>query len=174
MCRENNLVRVTGQLKSFNNRRYINATHVKKVADPHELFYHMLEVMTVTRMLEHGPVRTNLLLILPSLGTHVVAARRGPSKWQRWRRRCISIQCSGRQCIHGPVQPSSSPGTANHYVHPQTAHLTRRCTSGVLFYPRKTISNLADASDRSTSLLLLAALAVMAMHMPLGTSLCAQ
>lgn len=59
LARENDFVRVSGQLKVFGHKRYINATHVRKIVDFHEVYYHLLEVMAVTRTLEVGPVRVS-------------------------------------------------------------------------------------------------------------------
>lgn len=50
-------VRVTGTLKNFGNKRYINASSVRPSVDPHELYFHLLEVMYVNIAHERGPVR---------------------------------------------------------------------------------------------------------------------
>jgi len=47
-------VRVTGSLKTFGSRRYINATNIRVAQDPHEIFFHILEAMTVTLMIDKG------------------------------------------------------------------------------------------------------------------------
>ncbi|KAF8625820.1 hypothetical protein AX15_005200 [Amanita polypyramis BW_CC] len=47
-------VRVTGGLKSFGNRRYINALHVRPVKDPHEIYFHVLETINASLILEKG------------------------------------------------------------------------------------------------------------------------
>ncbi|THU87265.1 replication protein A subunit RPA32, partial [Dendrothele bispora CBS 962.96] len=51
---ENTYVRVTGNLKAFSNRRYINAISIRPIDDPHELYFHLLECIYVTMMLKHG------------------------------------------------------------------------------------------------------------------------
>ncbi|PCH37976.1 replication protein A subunit RPA32 [Wolfiporia cocos MD-104 SS10] len=51
---ENTYVRVLGNLKFFNNRKQINATHILPVKDPHEAQFHILEAATVTIALEKG------------------------------------------------------------------------------------------------------------------------
>lgn len=43
-------VRVTGALKAFGNKRYINATHIRVASDPHEVYFHVLEAIAVTLM----------------------------------------------------------------------------------------------------------------------------
>jgi len=48
------LVRVTGALKNFGNKRYINAVHIRHITDPNEVFYHMLEVMYVFKVHQRG------------------------------------------------------------------------------------------------------------------------
>ncbi|GBE82162.1 Replication factor A protein [Sparassis crispa] len=52
---ENTYVRVTGSLKSFGNKRYINATHLRPCADPHELYFHILEAAFDQLVYERGP-----------------------------------------------------------------------------------------------------------------------
>ncbi|KAJ2913448.1 hypothetical protein MD484_g6961, partial [Candolleomyces efflorescens] len=52
--KENMYVRVTGGLKSFGSKRYINALHVRPVTDAFEVFFHQLEVITVTLTIERG------------------------------------------------------------------------------------------------------------------------
>ena len=53
---ENAYVRVTGTLKTFGNRRYINTTQIRPSKDPHELYFHILEAMTVNLIFERGMV----------------------------------------------------------------------------------------------------------------------
>ncbi|KZT01754.1 replication protein A subunit RPA32 [Laetiporus sulphureus 93-53] len=48
-------VYVMGSLKSFGNKRYINANHIRKVTDTHEVLSHVSAAMVVTLMLERGP-----------------------------------------------------------------------------------------------------------------------
>ncbi|KAG2157200.1 replication protein A subunit RPA32 [Suillus clintonianus] len=45
---EGSYVRVSGTLKMFGSKRYVNATHIRPVKSPHELYFHLLEAMTVT------------------------------------------------------------------------------------------------------------------------------
>ncbi|KAG6810185.1 hypothetical protein H0H92_012949, partial [Tricholoma furcatifolium] len=47
-------VRVTGTLKTFGSKRYINATHIRAVTNPHELYFHLLEAMSITLMADRG------------------------------------------------------------------------------------------------------------------------
>lgn len=49
-------VRVHGDLKSFNNRRSVNATSLKKVTDHNEVQYHLLETVYVHLYHTRGPV----------------------------------------------------------------------------------------------------------------------
>jgi replication factor A2 len=49
-------VRVHGDLKSFNNRKSVNATSIKKVTDHNEVQYHLLEVAAVHLYHTRGPV----------------------------------------------------------------------------------------------------------------------
>lgn len=52
---ESQHIRLTGSLKMFNSKRYINASHIRPVKDFHEVYYHMLEVITATLTVERGP-----------------------------------------------------------------------------------------------------------------------
>lgn len=47
---------MTGQLKQFGSKRYINATHVRAVQNDIEFYFHAAEVMTVATVLERGMV----------------------------------------------------------------------------------------------------------------------
>ncbi|KAF8350645.1 replication protein A subunit RPA32 [Amanita rubescens] len=51
---ENTYARVTGGLKSFGNKRYINALHIRPIKDPHEVYYHMVEAINASLVLERG------------------------------------------------------------------------------------------------------------------------
>jgi len=51
---ENVYVRVTGSLKSFSSKRYLNITQIRPIKDAHELYFHILEAMTVNLVLERG------------------------------------------------------------------------------------------------------------------------
>ncbi|EJD02488.1 replication protein A, subunit RPA32 [Fomitiporia mediterranea MF3/22] len=46
-------VRVTGVLKHFQNKRYINASNIRPIKDAHELYFHLEEVMYVTLQLRN-------------------------------------------------------------------------------------------------------------------------
>ena len=50
-------MRVTGGLKSFGTKRYINALHIRPIKDPHEVYYHIAEVINASLVLERGVVR---------------------------------------------------------------------------------------------------------------------
>ncbi|KAG5635535.1 hypothetical protein H0H81_010947 [Sphagnurus paluster] len=54
---ESMYVRVTGTLKTFGSKRYINATHIRVATDPHEVYFHILEAIYVTLMVDRGLVR---------------------------------------------------------------------------------------------------------------------
>lgn len=54
--RENTYIRVMGGLKSFGGKTYINATHVRPCQDPHEPYFHKLDTMTVSLIMQRGPV----------------------------------------------------------------------------------------------------------------------
>jgi hypothetical protein len=54
--REGIYVRVSGFLKSFGNKKYINASYMRPVTDWNEIAFHHAECITVTLTLERGPV----------------------------------------------------------------------------------------------------------------------
>ncbi|KAH9935018.1 uncharacterized protein B0H18DRAFT_927723 [Fomitopsis serialis] len=55
---ENTYIRVMGGLKSFGNKRYINANHLRLVKDPNEIQFHLLEAFTVELIFQKGaPLR---------------------------------------------------------------------------------------------------------------------
>jgi len=51
---ENTYVRVTGNLKMFGSKRYINAQHIRPSTDAHELYFHLGEAMTVDLIIARG------------------------------------------------------------------------------------------------------------------------
>ncbi|KAF8559772.1 replication protein A, subunit RPA32 [Imleria badia] len=48
-------VRVLGSLKTFGNKKYINTNLIRRIASPAEIYFHLLEAMTVTMIWERGP-----------------------------------------------------------------------------------------------------------------------
>jgi len=48
-------VRVFGGLKSFGKKRYLNISHIRLITDPHEIYFHILETITVSLIVERGP-----------------------------------------------------------------------------------------------------------------------
>lgn len=54
--REHAMVRVTGSLKSLGAKRYVNASQIRVLTDPHEIFFHCLEVIAVGVIFERGAV----------------------------------------------------------------------------------------------------------------------
>jgi hypothetical protein len=58
---------VIGTIKTYQNRRHINATIVRIVEDPMEAFFHFNEVMAVTMMHNHGPVSRLFTAIVLSI-----------------------------------------------------------------------------------------------------------
>ncbi len=67
--REGIYVRLSGFMKSFGNKKYINASHMRPVTDPNEIYFHMLECITVALTLERGPVGV-LQFIVTFKATH--------------------------------------------------------------------------------------------------------
>ncbi|THH20680.1 hypothetical protein EW146_g718 [Bondarzewia mesenterica] len=62
---EGSYVRVTGTLKTYGNKRYINTVHIRPIKDwhEHELWFHIAEIMAITLTFDRGPVRD---IIYPS------------------------------------------------------------------------------------------------------------
>jgi hypothetical protein len=54
--RPNTFATVTGTIKTFGSKKYINATQVRPINDPLEPFHHQLEAMVVQLTFERGPV----------------------------------------------------------------------------------------------------------------------
>ncbi|KAL9715212.1 Replication factor A protein 2 [Leucoagaricus gongylophorus] len=48
-------VRVSGFMKSFGNKKYINASYMRPITDSNEVFYHLAECITVSLTLQRGP-----------------------------------------------------------------------------------------------------------------------
>jgi hypothetical protein len=67
--RENVYVRVTGGIKAFNQKRYVNATHIRP-AHYHEFCFHAMEVMTASLAIERGMVRTTVPSVPSQLTDH--------------------------------------------------------------------------------------------------------
>lgn len=67
---EQKYVRVTGIVKAFGNKKYINANAIRPITDMHELYFHLMEAMFVTLAHQRGPVSAFLTyLCLPSFLT---------------------------------------------------------------------------------------------------------
>ncbi|KAF7363508.1 Actin cytoskeleton organization protein [Mycena sanguinolenta] len=47
-------VRVTGNIKSHNNKRHIHASNIRLVTDPNEVYFHILEAISVNVILQKG------------------------------------------------------------------------------------------------------------------------
>ena len=54
--RDHTYARVTGTLKQFGTKKYLNVAHIQPVTDPHELFFHIFEAVYVTLAYSRGPV----------------------------------------------------------------------------------------------------------------------
>ena len=55
--RSNTFARVTGNIKTFGSRKYINASQIRPIRDPHEIFFHLLDVIAVQLSFDRVPVR---------------------------------------------------------------------------------------------------------------------
>jgi hypothetical protein len=55
--RPKTFARVTGNIKTFGSRKYINASQIRPVRDPHENFFHLLDVIAVQLTFDRGSVK---------------------------------------------------------------------------------------------------------------------
>src|SRR5579871_2345267 len=55
MCSTDTYVRVTGQLKSFHNKRHVGVHHIRAVTDHNEVIYHLLEATSIHLFNTRGP-----------------------------------------------------------------------------------------------------------------------
>ena len=54
--REGIYVRVSGFMKSFGNKKYINASYMRPIVDSTEIFYHLAECIAAFLMVQRGSV----------------------------------------------------------------------------------------------------------------------
>ncbi|KAF9052876.1 hypothetical protein BJ165DRAFT_1569791 [Panaeolus papilionaceus] len=54
--KENRYIKVVGLLKVFGKKRYINVSLVRAVEDPHEIYFHILDTISTTILVERGQV----------------------------------------------------------------------------------------------------------------------
>ena len=54
-------IRVIGNIKSYNDKRYINATRLRVCKDQNEPYFHILEIMTTKLFYERGHVRDRIV-----------------------------------------------------------------------------------------------------------------
>jgi len=52
--KEGSYLRVLGTIKTFSSKRYINAAHLRASTDPHEVYFHELDVIATKLMIERG------------------------------------------------------------------------------------------------------------------------
>jgi len=71
--KEGTYVRVLGNLKMFGSKRYINVNHIRPAKSADEIYFHLLEVMTVTLMWERGPPLRPGQQASETVGSHSVA-----------------------------------------------------------------------------------------------------
>ncbi|KAI9509645.1 replication protein A subunit RPA32 [Russula earlei] len=69
----NTFARVTGTVKMFGRKKYINATQIRSVRDAHEPFFHLLEAMTVQLIFDRGPPGSSGGAAKPSVSAYSAA-----------------------------------------------------------------------------------------------------
>ena len=50
------VVRATGSLKAFSSKRSVQVAQIHAAEDPHEPYFHILEIVTATMLVEKGGV----------------------------------------------------------------------------------------------------------------------
>ena len=55
--------RVTGNIKTFGSKKYINASQIRPVGDAHEPFFHLLDVIAVQLSFDRGSVKIFLVSV---------------------------------------------------------------------------------------------------------------
>ena len=71
--KDGSYVRVLGNLKMFGTKRYINVNQIRPTKSADEIYFHLLEVMTVTLMWERGPPLRPGQQAHEIVGSHAVA-----------------------------------------------------------------------------------------------------
>ena len=128
--RPNSFARVTGTIKTYGSKKYINATHIRPIRDAHEPFFHMLEVMAVQLIFDRGPV-----------GNFIPASVRGQLMIQLARVSCYRQDARGERkalviCIHRragssirsprPIFTSAARSSQHRSIHAESATDPRR------------------------------------------------
>jgi hypothetical protein len=54
--RPKTFARVTGNIKTFGSKKYINASQIRPVRDAHETFFHLLDAIAVQLTFDRGSV----------------------------------------------------------------------------------------------------------------------
>lgn len=125
-------MRITGGLKSFNSKRYINTSHIRPITDKDEIFFHLLECITTTLILERGPVchlsnfPSNLQSYLSLAGQHWFATGRICPQG-RDHDRCVGLLSTlNNNDQQHAIRASASIAAENHCVHAERACVRRR------------------------------------------------
>ena len=122
---EDSWARVTGTLKTFGSKRYINAVHIRPVKDHQEIFFHLAEVMSTQLIFDRGPVRTIFACMnLPTLILPLLA-------WRRWlepacfcrqrKRRSLRLHSAGAGCDVESILTFACGTAQHHHVHARPA-----------------------------------------------------
>ncbi|KAF9065319.1 hypothetical protein BDP27DRAFT_1229097, partial [Rhodocollybia butyracea] len=48
------VIRVTGHIKAFGSKKYVNAVSIHTSDDPHEIYFHMMEALTTSFAIQNG------------------------------------------------------------------------------------------------------------------------
>lgn len=73
--REGIYVRLSGFMKSFGNKKYVKASYMRPITDFNEIYFHLLECITVTLTLERGPVSVLLTFVTCTHNSDFVSRR---------------------------------------------------------------------------------------------------
>ncbi|KAI0040139.1 nucleic acid-binding protein [Auriscalpium vulgare] len=56
---EGNWARIIGRVRIFNLKLFVNVAHIRAIKDPHEIFYHLTEVMVALTKLTRNTIRAS-------------------------------------------------------------------------------------------------------------------
>ena len=66
--RPKTFARVTGNIKTFGSKKYINASQIRPVGDSHEPFFHLLDVISVQLSFDRGSVKIFPVSVIHRVG----------------------------------------------------------------------------------------------------------
>ena len=111
--RPKTFARVTGNIKTFGSKKYINASQIRPVRDPHEVFFHLLDVIAVQLAFDRGSVKMSSVFVIRLTDT---STSKGPI-WLHRR----------PQGVEGRHYPRTLPRRAINQESKMNTHISRPC-----------------------------------------------